>query len=61
MVNADRGATEVSKLASKLSTEKKADVIVSPFITLPSIAAMEVTGSSATPIIALGGNAVFKP
>jgi branched-chain amino acid transport system substrate-binding protein len=62
MLNDNSDATEASKQASKLITEEKVDVIVGPSITPPSIAAMEVAGRNATPIIALGGgNAIIDP
>jgi branched-chain amino acid transport system substrate-binding protein len=62
VVNDNSDATEASKLASKLITEEKVDVIVGPSITPPSIAAMEVAGRNGTPIIALGGgNAIVEP
>jgi branched-chain amino acid transport system substrate-binding protein len=62
MLNDSSDATEASKQASKLITEEKVDVIVGPSITPPSIAAMEVAGRGATPIIALGGgNAIIEP
>jgi branched-chain amino acid transport system substrate-binding protein len=62
MLNDSSDATEASKQASKLITEEKVDVIVGPSITPPSIAAMEVAGRNATPIIALGGgNAIIDP
>jgi branched-chain amino acid transport system substrate-binding protein len=62
MLNDNSDATEASKQASKLITEEKVDVIVGPSITPPSIAAMEVAGRGATPIIALGGgNAIIEP
>ena len=62
MLNDNSDATEASKLAAKLITEEKVDVIVGPSITPPSIAAMEVAGRNGTPIIALGGgNAIVEP
>lgn len=62
MLNDNSDATEASKHASRLISEEKVDVIVGPSITPPSIAAMEVAGRNATPIIALGGgNAIIEP
>jgi branched-chain amino acid transport system substrate-binding protein len=62
ILNDNSDATEAAKQASKLITEAKVDVIVGPSITPPSIAAMEVAGRNATPIIALGGgNAIVEP
>ena len=62
VLNDNSDATEAAKQASKLITEEKVDVIVGPSITPPSIAAMEVAGRNATPIIALGGgNAIVEP
>lgn len=62
VLNDNSDATESAKQASKLITEEKVDVIVGPSITPPSIAAMEVAGRNATPIIALGGgNAIIEP
>ncbi len=61
-VNDNSDPTEAAKLANKLITEDKVDVIVGPSITPPSIAAVEVAGRNATPIIALGGgNAIIEP
>ena len=62
MLNDNSDATEAAKQASKLISEEKVDVIVGPSITPPSIAAMEVAGRNATPIIALGGgNVIVEP
>lgn len=62
VLNDNSDATEAAKQASKLITEEKVDVIVGPSITPPSIAAMEVAGRNATPIVALGGgNAIVEP
>lgn len=61
-VNDNSDPTEAAKLATKLIKEDKVDVIVGPSITPPSIAAVEVAGHNATPIIALGGgNAIIEP
>jgi branched-chain amino acid transport system substrate-binding protein len=62
LLNDNSDSTEASKQASKLVTEEKVDVIVGPSITPPSIAAVEVAGRNATPVIALGGgNAIIEP
>ncbi|MFZ6645916.1 ABC transporter substrate-binding protein [Undibacterium sp. TJN25] len=62
VLNDNSDPTEAAKQASRLITEDKVDVIVGPSLTPPSIAAMEVAGRNATPIIALGGgNAIVEP
>jgi branched-chain amino acid transport system substrate-binding protein len=62
VLNDNSDPTEAAKAASKLINEDKVDVIVGPSLTPPSIAAMEVAGRNATPIIALGGgNAIIEP
>lgn len=61
-VNDNSDPTEAARQATKLITENQVDVIVGPSITPPSIAAVEVAGRHATPIIALGGgNAIIEP
>lgn len=61
-VNDNSDPTEAARQATKLITENSVDVIVGPSITPPSIAAVEVAGRHATPIIALGGgNAIIEP
>lgn len=61
-VNDNSDPTEAARQATKLITENAVDVIVGPSITPPSIAAVEVAGRNATPIIALGGgNAIIEP
>jgi branched-chain amino acid transport system substrate-binding protein len=62
VLNDNSDPTEAAKAASKLINEDKVDVIVGPSLTPPSIAAMEVAGRNAVPIIALGGgNAIIEP
>lgn len=61
-VNDNSDPTEASRLATKLITEDKVDVIVGSSITPPSIAVVEVAGRNETPVIALGGgNAIIEP
>src|SRR5690625_4525385 len=61
-VNDNSDPTEAARLASKLVTEDKVDVIVGSSVTPPSIAIVETAGQLNTPIIALGGgNAIIEP
>lgn len=62
VLNDNSDPTEAGRLASKLITEEKADVLVGSSITPPSIAIMEVAGRNHTPLVSLGGgNAIIEP
>ena len=53
ILNDNSDTTESSKIANRLITENKVDVIVGPSLTPNSVAAVEVAGHNQTPIIAL--------
>jgi len=62
LLNDASDPTESARAATRLVNEQRVDVIVGPSLTPNSVAAMEVAGRAATPIIALGGgNVIVEP
>ena len=59
ILNDNSDTVESSKVANRLITENKVDVIVGPSLTPNSVAAVDVAGRNQTPIIALGGGGVI--
>ena len=59
ILNDNSDTVEASKIANRLITENKVDVIVGPSLTPNSMAAVDVAGRNLTPIIALGGGGVI--
>jgi branched-chain amino acid transport system substrate-binding protein len=59
ILNDNSDTVESSKIANRLITENKVDVIVGPSLTPNSMAAVDVAGRNLTPIIALGGGGVI--
>lgn len=59
ILNDNSDSTEASKVAMRLVTDQKVDVIVGPSLTPNSVSALDVAGRNQTPIIALGGGGVI--